>query len=450
MRLLVVSNFYPPHHLGGYEIGCSDVVDGLRERGHDVQVLTSTYGVIGPQVDGHVHRVLEQDLSADLRRGSRRGGWAEKIRAAKKESHNRRVFRHWLRTATPDVVYFWNLLYSSPSLGPLARGAGVPICHFFFDYFYAEWSALEDPWYAPWARENRSVLARIAKPLLRVAARAAGLPTTPGEEFYPHVHCGSEHIAAVARRSGKRLGTVEVVPWGIDPARFPCREFTSDPPRRLLFVGQVHSHKGIHVAIEALGHLRAAQPGLPPVTLNIVGGSTQPDYVDRLQTLVREHQLERSVRFQPAVPREALPALYREHDIFLFPSVWDEPFGIVVLEAMASGLVVVGTATGGSGETMIDGENCLVYPREDARACADRLACLLREPERYDQLRRQARRYIETERSFDRTVAGIERSLQHIAAGCRSAQREPRPPNGAACSGTRQGGAPAAPQPTTP
>ena len=43
MKILVVSNLYPPQHVGGYELGCRDVVEKLRARGHNVRVLTSTF-----------------------------------------------------------------------------------------------------------------------------------------------------------------------------------------------------------------------------------------------------------------------------------------------------------------------------------------------------------------------------------------------------------------------
>ena len=62
MRILIVSNLYPPHHIGGYELGCRDVVEGLKARGHEVKVLTSTYGVGKRKCDGDVHRWLETDL----------------------------------------------------------------------------------------------------------------------------------------------------------------------------------------------------------------------------------------------------------------------------------------------------------------------------------------------------------------------------------------------------
>ena len=61
--------------------------------------------------------------------------------------------------------------------------------------------------------------------------------------------------------------------------------------------------------------------------------------------------------------------LYREHDALLFPVRWDEPWGLVPLEAMASGCPVIATGRGGSGEYLRDGENCLLVPAEDP-ACA--------------------------------------------------------------------------------
>ena len=58
--------------------------------------------------------------------------------------------------------------------------------------------------------------------------------------------------------------------------------------------------------------------------------------------------------------REELPAAYRAADVFVFPSTWSEPFGLVPIEAMACGVPVVGSGTGGSGEFLIDGATALV------------------------------------------------------------------------------------------
>ena len=56
MRILVATNLYPPHYIGGYELRCRDIVEGLVKRGHDVYVLTSNYAVGRNVVEGNVYR----------------------------------------------------------------------------------------------------------------------------------------------------------------------------------------------------------------------------------------------------------------------------------------------------------------------------------------------------------------------------------------------------------
>ena len=58
MKILVISNLYPPYAIGGYEERCRQVIDCLRANGHQIRVLTSTHGVAGEQQDEHVHRRL--------------------------------------------------------------------------------------------------------------------------------------------------------------------------------------------------------------------------------------------------------------------------------------------------------------------------------------------------------------------------------------------------------
>src|SRR5215212_7442873 len=102
LRVVVVTNYYPPHFIGGYELGCRDIVEALKSRGHQVRVLTSTYKVDQPQTDGEVYRWLRlsewwtpnllRDLAAVLR----------------KEVTNQQAFRQLCREFEPDLVYMWN------------------------------------------------------------------------------------------------------------------------------------------------------------------------------------------------------------------------------------------------------------------------------------------------------------------------------------------------------
>src|SRR5262245_23813684 len=104
MRLLVVSNYYPPYYRGGYELGCHDNVERLRRAGHEITVLTSQEGVLRPTRTGYVWRWL----TADLRRRVPLAGICEAIRTAADELWNQWVFRIICRRCRPDVVYVWN------------------------------------------------------------------------------------------------------------------------------------------------------------------------------------------------------------------------------------------------------------------------------------------------------------------------------------------------------
>ena len=61
----------------------------------------------------------------------------------------------------------------------------------------------------------------------------------------------------------------------------------------------------------------------------------------------------------------------RQYDILVLPSVWEEPLARVMQEAMATGLLVVGTNTGGTGEVLVHGDTGMVFPRTDAAALAE-------------------------------------------------------------------------------
>jgi glycosyltransferase involved in cell wall biosynthesis len=94
----------------------------------------------------------------------------------------------------------------------------------------------------------------------------------------------------------------------------------------------------------------------------------------------RDLGIQDAVRFLKNVPRESLQDLSRRHHVLVFPGSHREGFSVALLEAMASGLAVVGTASGGSAEILEDGANALVIPPEDPGALAECLLRLAREP----------------------------------------------------------------------
>jgi glycosyltransferase involved in cell wall biosynthesis len=178
-------------------------------------------------------------------------------------------------------------------------------------------------------------------------------------------------------------------------------------------VGQLVEHKGVHTAIEALNHI-VSQEEYRNTTLTVAGGTIVPEYESYLRALVNRLGLHQNVFFRGFVSPNALPSLYEEHDILIFPSIWEEPFGIVLLEAMSSGLAIVATGTGGSAEILCDGTNALLFPPGKSDLCAKQIIRLLDDPALYEVLRSNGREAVESKFHFRKTVEKVSDSLKEL------------------------------------
>jgi glycosyltransferase involved in cell wall biosynthesis len=112
-----------------------------------------------------------------------------------------------------------------------------------------------------------------------------------------------------------------------------------------------------------------------------------------------------------------LSGVYREHDIFVFPSTWQEPFGLTHLEAMACGTPVISTADGGHGEFLKDGENALIFEKENPGQLAAQISRLISDNDLAGHLAATARAMVEQEFTLQRYVTDIEAFLQEAATG---------------------------------
>jgi glycosyltransferase involved in cell wall biosynthesis len=140
-------------------------------------------------------------------------------------------------------------------------------------------------------------------------------------------------------------------------------------------------------------------------------GSGHPDYEKHLQNQVKDRGLSDQVVFGGRVPREEMPALLRKYDVLLFPSTWEEPLARITQEAMASGLVVVGTLTGGTGELLVEGETGLTFPKEGPEELARQIVRLQEDPRLLRQLSKRGRKEVKERFDIRRTVSEIEQHL---------------------------------------
>lgn len=155
----------------------------------------------------------------------------------------------------------------------------------------------------------------------------------------------------------------------------------------LLFAGRLVSDKGAHVLLSALGEL--AQRGVRP-RLTVVGNGPEGP---ALRRQCQELGIAAQVQFTGWRSSAELAALCRAHRMLVVPSVWEEPFGIVALEALACGCVPVVARSGGLPEAV--GRCGVVFPRGDVLAWADGLQRLLRDPALYEACLNEAPAHLE-------------------------------------------------------
>jgi glycogen synthase len=149
--------------------------------------------------------------------------------------------------------------------------------------------------------------------------------------------------------------------------------------KELIFIGRLVSDKGADLLLEALALLEAKP------RLTIAGDGPERA---RLEKQAADLKLQSQIDFVGNQTSEQLAKILNEHQILVVPSRWREPFGIVALEGIACGCVVIGSAEGGLAEAI--GPCGITFPNGNARALAEALTRLLGDPAECDRLRENA------------------------------------------------------------
>jgi glycosyltransferase involved in cell wall biosynthesis len=208
----------------------------------------------------------------------------------------------------------------------------------------------------------------------------------------------SESVAAAYPEVADRCVTIHNA---VDGDQFGARDPGENEQPLILFVGRTSPEKGVHRLLEAFEEVVGKIPEARLVLLGPQSLAGQElvdrDGTDPLFRDVREFwgnagrfrsylvekaetQTPGKVTFVNRVDHSELAEWYRRADIFVFPSLWQEPFGMPPTEAMAAGLPVVATRSGALPEIVVDGETGLLVERGDVDGLAQALLELLRNP----------------------------------------------------------------------
>ena len=197
----------------------------------------------------------------------------------------------------------------------------------------------------------------------------------------------SHFLEREARNVFPNLGSTWVTYSGADEAIFfPRLEDAGGKLPTVLCVGRLVPEKGVHVFVQALRLLCDRGVAIKGVVLGGAGfgESAATPYIQQLY-----RDAPPNLKFQPYCSGASLGKWFREADIFCMPSIWQEALGLVVLEAMASGLPVVASRSGGIPELLADGGGMLIE-RGSAERLADALELMATDVPRRQRLAREA------------------------------------------------------------
>lgn len=431
MKILIVSNLYPPYYHGGYEVRCKQVAEALRHAGHDVRVLTSAYGLpvtpLGHIQPGYenvcgvpVYRYLNQYVyqPQPVHRPGRLFG-------AKRHFWDAQQFLRLLADVQPDIVNWWSMYGLSMTLLPLSHAWGGPDVHWLEHWWMirqygpagekaaASWG---DFWDGRWGPPLLRPFFRWAGKRWERRFERAGIPTRQFPNRPWHVCFVSEYLRSLYCQAGFDFPSSEVIHGGVPAAQFyaPVRsQRDASEPLRLLYAGQLSPDRGLHTAIEAIGYLDL--PLRSQLRLSVAGhdSSSHSSYFSRIQAQVETLGLTRCVSFLGKMPHERMPGIYKRHDVLVFPSTREEGLPLTMVEAMLAGCAVLTTGSGGAMEiaTLAD---LPLFPKDDARALSRLLAQLVTHREQVPRIAVRGQQIALQEFSFDRMIERWSATLQRL------------------------------------
>jgi glycosyltransferase involved in cell wall biosynthesis len=397
MRVLYCTDTFPPQ-VNGVSVVTALSVAGMRARGWDVHVLAPRYPAPSAHIAGG------EDAPVGTWWAQRAGVTAvpsvplpfyREVRVALASAA---AARRTVAAFKPDLVHCQTEFLIGRAGRVAAMRAGIPVV----TSYHTNFSKYAEAYRMPWLEGP------VARHLARFH-RSASRTFTPSEASRDDLR-------------GRGVPDVETRGRGVDAARFhPSRRSASlraklgvDDAFTFLYVGRLANEKSVDVVLAAFRRVRTA---LGVAARLVVAGEGPAEPV------LRASAPGGTVFLGQLNDANDLPELYASADAFVFAST-TETLGLVVLEAMASGLPVVASACGGVGDHLRDGENGLAFPARDEEACASAMLRLAYDRALLNRLRFGARRTAESlgwEKELDR----LDASYREIIDGHVS-RRSPR------------------------
>lgn len=349
--ILVVTNLFPPQEMGGYGRKIWEFSNGLIKRGHRLKILTGDAPYLQKAPDAgepDLEPLVERSL---VLQGEWKNGRVQHLGDLNFLRRNAQANKEKVLAAAhafkPDFVLLGNFDFLGIDILKALIAEKIPVLHSLGN---------QAPGYP--AKES------IQSPLYTIAP-------------------ASDWLGKNLLNDGYKVSKLRTVYPGARVDRF-YKQFLPDIRRlRIAFAGLVMPYKGAHVLIDALNILN--QSGIE-FEADFAGDSTDASYVLTLKEYALNNGLAAKVRFNGFLDREGLAALFARCNVLVFPTQIPEAFGISQVEAMASGLIVITSGTGGTQEVIRHGIDGLVFEMGNPASLAQHLASLATNKEMRDKL----------------------------------------------------------------
>ncbi len=370
-KILFFNNLFYPDSYGGAEKTMKIIVDGLYSKGYSVAVAALRPHITNMEVEKReytIYRIpiINVDYELFTEKMPRHSRIVWKIKDVYNPDQIKFV-KHVINKERPDIIFCHNLAGWSSSLWATINEYKIPIIQVVHDLYIL----------CPRCMFNKGKSCKSQC----MSSRILRLPYKHFSQKISAVVSISKYIEDTITKNGYFQSSIKKVIY--NTRIIPSLEATRKSINAFGFIGNVMPHKGIEILLDAY-HMSTI-----PVPL-YVAGKCEERYK---HLLLEKINSDERIKFLGYIDSSSF---YKEIDVAVIPSLWDEPLGMVAVEALASNIPVISTGAGGLSEIVKNEENGLIfkpYNAECLRVCLEKMYF---DNELFQKLQVGARKSVET------------------------------------------------------
>lgn len=337
MKILIVNIFYYPNMVGGTENSIKILAENLKKNGHEIAIYS---------LDSNTKEIQEEEIEGiKIFRG--KGGI---FKAKKRTTNNAKVLtkitnklvemdnfyidkeiKEVFNKFKPDIIHTNNLYGISTRIWKIAFKYEIPIVHTLRDY---------------WLLNPLISSKKIFRNKMRINSNKVNFVTAPSE------YTLNEFLNNNFFQNAKSEVVYNAVDLDMKETQkyIEGKKINESEQIRFMYVGMLVYKKGITNMIEAFSKIEDKN-----ISLHIYGDGELKEYVENMT------KKDQRIKYYGKLSKEQLDKEWAKNDVLIVPSIWEEPFGRVVIEANQHGLPVIGSNKGGIKEIINligTGETC--------------------------------------------------------------------------------------------